>query len=175
MKIGMSISNYGSKMRYDGIDLINPIDILENENGNYDNVIGQFRTESWELPLIFRLGISMKPIVNSFHSLAVSMDVLHPNNNSESINIGSEYALKGIGGNIFYLRGGIKGVGIAQANQDDSILPFNSLNFGLGYEKFISNNRSVGIDYSHQSVGLLGEVSLITLSLIHISEPTRPY
>ena len=73
----------------------------------------------------------MKPIVNSFHSLAVSMDVLHPNNNSESINIGSEYALKGIGGNIFYLRGGIKGVGIAQANQDDSILPFNSLNFGL--------------------------------------------
>ena len=163
MKIGMSISNYGSKIRYDGIDLINPIDILENENGNYDNVIGQFRTESWELPLIFRLGISMKPIVNSFHSLALSMDVLHPNNNSESINIGSEYALKGIGGNIFYLRGGIKGVGIAQANQDDSILPFNSLNFGLGYEKFISNNRSIGIDYSHQSVGLLGEVSLITI------------
>ena len=101
MKIGMSISNYGSKMRYDGIDLINPIDILENENGNYDNVIGQFRTESWELPLIFRLGISMKPIVNSFHSLALSMDVLHPNNNSESINIGSEYALKGIGGIYF--------------------------------------------------------------------------
>jgi len=32
MRIGMSISNYGSKMRYDGIDLINPIDILENEN-----------------------------------------------------------------------------------------------------------------------------------------------
>ena len=32
MKIGMSISNYGSKMRYEGIDLIKPIDILENEN-----------------------------------------------------------------------------------------------------------------------------------------------
>ena len=30
MRIGMSISNYGTKMKYDGIDLINPIDILEN-------------------------------------------------------------------------------------------------------------------------------------------------
>ena len=57
MSIGMSISNYGSRMRYDGIDLINPIDILENENGNYENVIGQYRTESWELPLIFRLSL----------------------------------------------------------------------------------------------------------------------
>ena len=64
MKIGMSISNYGSKMRYDGIDLINPIDILENENGNYETVIGQFRTEYWELPLIFRMGASIKAIVN---------------------------------------------------------------------------------------------------------------
>ena len=80
MNIGMSISNYGSKMRYDGIDLINPIDILENENGNYENVIGQFRTESWELPLIFRLGSSFKPIVSEVQQLIVSFDVLHPNN-----------------------------------------------------------------------------------------------
>lgn len=167
MRIGMSISNYGSKIRYDGIDLINPIDILENENGNYDNVIGQFRTESWELPLIFRLGISLKPIVTNFHSLAVSVDVLHPNNNSESINIGSEYALKGIGGNIFYLRGGIKGVGMANANEEELVgnikLPFSSMNFGLGYEKYIANNKSIGIDYSYQTIGLLGEVSLITI------------
>ena len=59
MRIGMSISNYGSKMRYDGIDLINPIDILENENGNYEDVIGLFRTESWEMALIFRVGASV--------------------------------------------------------------------------------------------------------------------
>ena len=79
MNIGMSISNYGSKMRYDGIDLINPIDILENENGNYENVIGQYRTQSWELPLIFRLGTSLKPVKNENQQLLLSFDVLHPN------------------------------------------------------------------------------------------------
>ena len=89
-------------MRYDGIDLINPIDILENENGNYENVIGQYRTESWELPLIFRLGSSVKPIKNEVQEFILSLDVLHPNNNSESLNIGSEYSHKFIGGHTLF-------------------------------------------------------------------------
>jgi len=168
MKIGMSISNYGSKMRYDGIDLINPIDILENENGNYDNVVGQYRTESWELPLIFRLGASIKPIMNDFHAFVISADVLHPNNNSESINIGTQYSINLAGGNTFFLRGGVKGIGISQAHEnkisEDIIFPYSTLAFGLGYERIMGNNRSIGIDYSFQSIGLLGDVSLLTIS-----------
>ena len=167
MNIGMSISNYGSKMRYDGIDLINPIDILENENGNYENVIGQFRTESWELPLIFRLGSSFKPIVSEVQQLIVSFDVLHPNNNSESLNIGSEYSYKFIGGHTVLLRSGVKGVGIEQPNESELIngfdLPFSTLTFGLGYEKSLPGNKSVSIDYSYQSIGVLGDVSLLTM------------
>ena len=167
MAIGMSISNYGSKMRYDGIDLINPIDILENENGNYENVIGQYRTESWELPLIFRLGSSIKPIKNEVQQLIVSFDVLHPNNNSESLNIGSEYSHKIIGGHIFSLRSGIKGIGIEQPNESELFsgfdLPFSTLTFGLGYEKALPGNKSVSVDYSYQSIGVLGDVSLLTM------------
>ena len=167
MSIGMSISNYGSKMRYDGIDLINPIDILENENGNYENVIGQYRTESWELPLIFRLGSSVKPIKNEVQELIISLDVLHPNNNSESLNIGSEYSHKFIGGHTFYLRSGIKGVGIEQANESELFsgfdLPFSSLTFGFGYKKSLAAKKSVSIDYSYQSIGVLGSVSLLTM------------
>ena len=167
MRIGMSISNYGSKIRYDGIDLINPIDILENENGNYENVIGQYRTESWELPLIFRLGASIRPMISDFHSLVVSLDVLHPNNNSESINMGSQYSIHFAGGNTLYIRGGIKGLGIAQANETGKIsnidLPLSTMTLGLGYEKSIVRNKSVGVDYSYQSIGLLGSVALITV------------
>ena len=166
MNIGMSISNYGSKMRYDGIDLINPIDILENENGNYENVIGQYRTQSWELPLIFRLGTSLKPVKNENQQLLLSFDVLHPNNNSESLNLGGEYEHKFIGGHIVCLRAGIKGVGIKQANESELFegldIPFSTLTFGLGYEKSLPGNKSIAIDYSYQSIGLLGDVSLLT-------------
>ena len=141
IRIGMSISNYGTKMKYDGIDLINPIDILENENGNYDNVIGQFRTASWALPLIFRLG--------------------------ESINSGLQYSYTIGGGNTFHLRAGVKGLGITQANENQSIfdyeLPFSTITYGVGFDRKFVNNQNVGIDYSYQSVGLLGDVSLITI------------
>ena len=167
MRIGMSISNFGTKIKYDGIDLINPIDILENENGNYDNVIGQFRTESWELPLIFRLGASIKLIAKHNQSLIVSSDVLHPNNNSESINVGLQYSYKIGGGNTFHVRTGVKGLGVTQANEIKSIsgyeLPFSTVTYGVGFDRIFVNNQNIGIDYSYQSVGLLGDVSLITI------------
>jgi hypothetical protein len=167
MRIGMSISNYGTKMKYDGIDLINPIDILENESGNYDNVIGQFRTESWELPLIFRLGASIKPIAKDNQSLIFSADILHPNNNSESINSGLQYSYKMGGGNVFHLRTGVKGLGIKQANEKQAILdydlPFSTITYGVGFERKFVNDQNIGIDYSYQSVGLLGDVSFITI------------
>ena len=66
MKIGMSISNYGTRLRYDGIDLLTPIDPEPDEFGNYDNVEGIYKTSDWELPLIFRMGISVQPIYSRF-------------------------------------------------------------------------------------------------------------
>jgi hypothetical protein len=53
LNIGMSISNYGTKMKYGGIDLIQPIDIAPNEAGNYSSVPGLFRMQEWEIPLVF--------------------------------------------------------------------------------------------------------------------------
>ena len=82
MNIGMSISNYGTRMQYDGIDSYQPIDISEFEEGNYGDVAGQFRTSEWELPLIFRIGFALKPIVSNMMNLTISADALHPNNNA---------------------------------------------------------------------------------------------
>ena len=106
--------------------------------------------------------------MNDFHAFVISADVLHPNNNSESINIGTQYSINLAGGNTFFLRGGVKGIGISQAHEnkisEDIIFPYSTLAFGLGYERIMGNNRSIGIDYSFQSIGLLGDVSLLTIS-----------
>jgi len=91
VNIGMSISNYGTKIKYDGMDLLNPIDILPNEQGNYRDVAGQFKLDSWELPLIFRIGFSINPLVMGQHRLTLAVDALHPNNNMESVNVGAQY------------------------------------------------------------------------------------
>ena len=87
LRIGMSISNFGTQVKYDGIDLLNSIDISD-DYGNFENVPGQYKMSSWELPLIFRFGTSMTPVNNSYRKLLISADMLHPNNNAESINFG---------------------------------------------------------------------------------------
>ena len=36
--------------------------------------------QSEELPLIFRIGVALKPIVQQFTKVTVAVDALHPNN-----------------------------------------------------------------------------------------------
>ena len=38
LKIGMSLSNYGTRMQYGGLDLLGSIDISPDEAGNYKDV-----------------------------------------------------------------------------------------------------------------------------------------
>jgi len=151
LKIGMSISNYGTKMQYDGINLLNPIDILPDENGNYKDVPGQFRLSSWELPLIFRVGVSLNPIVTENHTVTVAVDALHPNNNSESINLGIEYGVKVATFGKLFLRGGYRA------------LFMNSSEFGLtagaGFEMYVLGNTSICVDYAYRDIGILGSVN----------------
>ena len=155
MNIGMSISNYGTRMKFDGIDIYQPVDISEFEEGNYGDVAGQFRPSEWELPLIFRIGIALKPIVNNFSKVTIAVDALHPNNNSESINLGCAMDNNIPGFGIFSLRGGVKALYM------DS--PQYGYTGGLGLEMFYVGNRSLSIDYAYKSMGILGDVHAYTV------------
>jgi hypothetical protein len=158
MAIGMSISNYGTKMRYDGIDLIQPIDILPYEQGNYRDVPGQFRLESWELPLIFRIGFSVKPLYSERHELTLAADALHPNNNSESLNIGGEYRVNLPGTGTFYLRGGYKALFMPDSEY--------GLSFGGGMVLRMMNNTAVRVEYAYRNIGILGRVHAYSFGVL---------
>jgi hypothetical protein len=62
IKIGMSISNFGTHLKYDGMDLLRNLDINELESGHFETATGKFELRSWELPLIFRIGFSVIPV-----------------------------------------------------------------------------------------------------------------
>jgi len=111
MNIGMSISNYGGGLSYDGIDLYQAIDIEPNASGNYAGTSGKFHTRTWEFPLIFRIGFSVKRYVTSKQNLVIAVDALHPNNNNESVNIGGKYNFVLPGYGDIYVCGGYKGLG----------------------------------------------------------------
>lgn len=158
LNIGMSISNYGTKMQYDGMDLLNPIDILPNEEGNFRDVAGKFNLQDWELPLIFRIGISITPIVMDLHRLTLAVDALHPNNNYESVNVGAQYkmTLPTIGD--FYLRCGYKALFMKESKY--------GLAFGGGMVLRMMNNIGLKVEYAYRGIGVLGKTHCYTIGVL---------
>lgn len=157
LSIGMSISNYGTRMQYNGIDLKRPIDEAPNEAGNFEYVPARYETQAWELPLIFRIGISFHPILTSVHRVTVAVDALHPNNNSEYINVGGEYGLTVPGFGVLMLRAGYKGMGMVDSEFGPT--------FGFGFLFNFLHNNAIKIDYAYRQVGMLGSINAYTLGL----------
>ena len=156
LKIGMSISNYGTRMKFDGKDMLNYIDIEPEEYGNYGYTQAAFKAEKWELPLIFRLGMSANVVKIEDHRLTIAFDAIHPNNNMETVNLGGEYELNLPAVGKFYLRGGYKALFLDKSE-------FGAT-FGGGVQKYLMNNISLKLDYAYRSIGLLGDYHCYTFA-----------
>ena len=158
LRIGMSIANYGTKLRYTGMDLLFPIDILPDEAGNYSAVKGEFNPQEWELPLMFRIGVAFQPIVLKNQRLILAIDALHPNNNAESINLGAEYEIRLAGIGKFALRAGYKSLFM-----DESEF---GMTYGGGLVLRMMNNLALKADYAFKPVGLLGNTHSYTIGVL---------
>jgi len=155
LAIGMSISNYGTRMQFDGMDLLRPIDIAPDQAGNYKDIEGKYSLQAWELPLLFRVGVSMIPVKAAHSRLLLSADALHPNNNSESVNVGAEYRLSLPGASAVFLRAGYHGLFM-----DESVY---GLTLGGGVELALIRNRILKMDYAYKSMDKLGNFSMFTI------------
>jgi opacity protein-like surface antigen len=158
LNIGMSISNYGTTLKYEGLDLLTPIDVDPNSAGNYQNAPGRLSTQEWELPLIFRIGVSVTPILTDMHEIVLSADALHPNNNSESVNVGAQYSLTFPSFGKLFLRGGYKGLFMEDSQYGAS--------YGVGLQLNIMSNQSIKVEYAYRSIGILGGVQSMGVSLL---------
>lgn len=105
IRLGASISNFGTKMQIDGEDLNVRVDIAPNQQGNNQNIVGKLNTDRFDLPLTMRIGISGEVVKSEMIRVTLSADGINPNDNAQSINIGSELAFLN---ETFRLRGGYK-------------------------------------------------------------------
>lgn len=127
LTIAMSMTNFGSDLRYDGIDL----------NRRYDERPGQLNnrltparlaSEDYPLPLHFQVGLSMTVVTLDEASLLLAADVTHPNDNDERLNAGMEVRFQ----EYLALRGGYRfgydtegltvGAGVAMPLGDSRLL-----------------------------------------------------
>ncbi len=105
IRLGASISNFGTKMQMTGEDLNVRVDIAPDQEGNNQSIVGKLNTDEFDLPLTMRIGLSGEIIHNDFARITLSADGINPNDNSQSVNVGTEIALLN---ETFRLRGGYK-------------------------------------------------------------------
>lgn len=127
-RFAVTISNFGPQVKPSGSVQI---------SGN--RTLSKF--QSFPPPTLFRIGFAIDPIDNEKNKLTTSIQLNHPNDNSENVNVGAEYSYK----DFLFVRGGYKfnvdsenftaGAGIkmkiyvAKTSLDYSIANFKDLGF----------------------------------------------
>lgn len=148
LSIGMSMTNFGPDMRYDGRDLSVQYD-ASTQNPENRLSPAQLAPDDYPLPLYFQVGVSMTVVNAEDFTVNVAADAAHPNDNKERVNVGTEMTILGN----FFLRGGYRfGYDTERAT------------FGAGVDVPLGNLR-VAVDYAYATYNLLPSVSRFSLGI----------
>lgn len=159
IRIGMSISNFGSKMKMEGFDTEKDFDIDENIYGNNDRIDAHLDTQGWPLPLVFRAGLSKDVLNSRMHKLTLAGDAIHPNNNYEYLNLGFEYTFMGIGS----IRAGRSYIFLEEGDISEELK--NQFTFGAGLNYKIPRGPQIQLDYVLRDFGVLQTIGGYSLNI----------
>lgn len=137
-RFAVGVSNFGSPVTPAG----SITQLTFNGNTTYSNF------EKINVPSVFRLGVATDVVKKNNQLLTIAMQLNHPTDNNESVNIGGEYCWH----KLLYGRMGY------QFGTDENYIP----SFGMGLlvkRKF----GGIRLDYGFQAKKLLGAVHRITL------------
>ena len=152
--IGMAYTNFGNNMQLTGRDLIREYDPNEANSLNA-NVDTRLHTEPWPLPTCFTISTSVELmgkadrfIQSDMNRLTIAANGTHPNDDSEKLNVGGEYAFR----EMLFLRGGYS-----------SGYDLSQLSYGAGV-KLNLYGRFLTIDYAYAPFGDFADIQTFSLS-----------
>jgi hypothetical protein len=151
LRIGASISNFGTKMKLEGRNTYFNVDPNNDPNSGPNNIPAEYRLAYYDIPLSFRVGLAMEVIKSEFLTLTTAVDAVHPNDNTEYMNLGMELNFN----NVFFARGGYKSLFLRDSEQ--------SYTFGFGLNYPIINDINLSLNYGFANYGRLKNVQFIDL------------
>ena len=161
MRLGMSMTNFGGDMKMDGQDLLNTIDIDPSNSGSNKALVASLKTDSWPIPLAFRVGVGLDVYKDDMIRVTVASDGVLPSDNQASINVGGEFAWS----NMFFVRGGYNAA--IRANNKVFVREEQQQGVGLGagvrYQ--VPGFATLAFDYAYLQFGLFGNLNTIALSI----------
>jgi len=154
LRLGFSMSNFGTNVQYSGRDLDSTLD-PDKEVENFDRVPAQYKTSSYPLPILFRAGLSYELSLGIVGSTILAVDLLHPSQAPEAVNLGIEYSYSGM----FFLRAGYQNL------FDESAI--NGLTLGAGIDYYNqSSGFGVRFDYSWAEWGDLSDAQRFSVGVV---------
>jgi len=152
LRIGASLSNFGVPGNYDGRDLRILYDNNPDRFGDNSSLPAELITESFSLPVFFRVGLGLPVNLNSKNRLLLAVDAFHPSDNTESVSLGAEWTFV----DTFSLRGGYQNLFL-----EDSEVGL-TLGAGLNYD---FGGYMFRFDYGWADYGRLENTQRFTLGV----------
>ena len=153
VKLGASISNFGSKMQLDGRDVKFAYDYDPLNEGNANIINSQYEMKFYELPLSFRIGVAKELQLDEYQSVTFAFDAIHPNDNNEYVNVGMEYGWQ----DMIFLRGGYKSLFLTNSEEGFTL--------GGGANFRIVGTTKLRVDYAFADFGRLENAQRFSLSI----------
>ena len=155
LTIGASLANFGTSMKLSGRDTRQFGRLDPTKLGSNERIPSDIELDSWDLPLLFQFGLSTTAIRTDNYRWTVAVDALHPSDNYESVNVGTEFAFQ----DFFFLRGGYQSLFLDQAE--------GGLCFGVGLSSntLFSNTTLIKFDYAFRDMGRLENIHVFSLGV----------
>lgn len=166
IRLGVSVSNVGSKMVMDGEDLIVTTDLDESGLGNYEPD-AKLKTDDFQLPMQLQVGLSWDAYESDDLRATLNVDGHSPNDDIQSVSVGTEIALMQ---EKLFIRAGLPQVSRVRINTGSG--PFlrsdksriQLFTAGMGVNHQITNSLKVEFNYAFQSYRYLNSVNRMSLS-----------
>lgn len=153
IRLGMSITNFGLDMTLRGRNTRVTHDPDPTMEGNNDQINAHYELDSWPLPLSFRVGIAGNIINSRSLRWLFAIDALHPNDNSEYVNLGTEVGFS----NMLFIRAGFRTLFVVDREGGPTL--------GAGIRWPMAPGVKIKVDYSWADYGLLHNTQRLALSV----------
>ena len=163
LTIGATLSNFGTPLKMSGRDARQFGIIDATKPGTNSQIPESIEMDSWDLPLLFQIGISTTPFRTDTYRLTICADALHPNDDYESVNVGGEFVFQ----DVLFLRGGYQSLfkgGQRPFGMDQEQVGGLSFGFGVSSAGFLSSGTTIKFDYAFRNMGRLSNINVFSLS-----------
>ncbi len=146
IRFSTSITNFGTKMRMSGDDLLFQNTPDPGQSGTVDKLNSYYETDAFDMPLRLQIGISRDFEIGVSQVVMLAVDAGMPSDNTQYMNVGAEWSWS----RLVFLRAGFKSMFMNDREE--------GLTLGAAVKYQSVGYMAFALDYAYQQFRYLGDV-----------------